>query len=210
MATTAPQRAEIPTLGRIGSDAGWINGPWGGPNVVIIHEVGSDLAGSNVTKFVEVPASDMPIVLGFTSHVVTDSARRMNSPEYLASVRRRKCAKVTRMISSLAQKARRDDFEAFTFKVVEEVRGLLAQLTDVQSEGNTREILRQIRDTFLDGGHERYREPKTRLLVESILTRLSEVDEVTPEMVDQVWDELFDGGVTTPIAAVFTVEEGKV
>ena len=210
MATTAPQPAEIPTLGRIGSDAGWINGPAGRPNVVIIHELGSDLAGSSVTKYVEVPATDTPMVLGFTSHVLTDSGGWMNSPEYLASVRRRKCAKVTRMISSLAQKARRDDFEAFTFRVVEEVRGLLAQLTDVQSEGNTREILRQIRDTFLDGGHERYRDPKTRLLVESILTRLSEFDEVTPEMVDQVWDELFDGGVTTPIAAVFTVEEGKV
>jgi hypothetical protein len=210
MATIAPLQSEIAALGRVALDDSGRRGPAGIPTIEIVHELGSDLAGTKATRFDELAPTDKPTVLKFASHVLVDSARRVNSPEYLASVRRRKSAKVTRMISSLAQKARRDDFEAFTFKVVEEVRGLLAQLTDVQSEGNTREILRQIRDTFLDGGHERYRDPKTRLLVEAIMTRLSESDDVTPEMVDRVWDELFDGGVTAPIAAVFTVEEGKV
>jgi hypothetical protein len=113
------------------------------------------------------------------------------------------------MFGPLAKKARQDDFEAFTFKVLEEIRELLVQLTDVQREGNTREILRQIRDTFLDGGHERYRAPKARDLVAAIFERLSEADEVMPEDVDQVWDELYDGGLSAPLPAIFVVEEAK-
>jgi hypothetical protein len=175
----------------------------------VIHEIGSDLVGGTIRQERLVDPSDLPTLVSVASHVVTDTARRMNSPAYLATVRRRKCTKIKNMVASLAKKARRDDFEAFTFKVFEELRELLAQLTDVQREGNTREILRQIRDTCLDGGHERYRDAKARDLVASIFERLSEADEVTPEDVDQVWDELHDSGLSAPIPAVFTVAEGK-
>jgi hypothetical protein len=177
--------------------------------IEVVHEIGSDLIGGTIRRQHLIDPSDSPTLVSFASHVVTDATQRMNSPEYLATVRRRKCTKIKNTVASLAKKARRDDFEAFTFKVFEELRELLAQLTDVQREGNTREILRQIRDTCLDGGHERYRDAKARDLVASIFERLSEADEVTPEDVDQVWDELHDSGLSAPIPAVFTVAEGK-
>jgi hypothetical protein len=177
--------------------------------IKLIHELGSDLVGGTIRKDCLIDPSDMPTLVSIESRVVTDAARTMNSPEYLASVRRRVSIKIKSMLGSLSKKARRDDFEAFTFRVVEEIRELLAQLTDIHREGNTREILRQTRDTFLNGGHERYREEKARMLVASIFERLSDADEVTAEDVDQVWDELYDNGLASPLPAVFVVEEGS-
>jgi hypothetical protein len=182
---------------------------YGTVQIEVVHEIGSDLIGGTIRREHLIDPSDSPTLVSFASHVVSDATRRMNSPEYLATVRRRKCTKVMNNVASLAKKARRDDFEAFTFKVIEEIRELLAQLTDVQREGNTREILRQIRDTFLDGGHERYRDAKVRDMVASILVRLSEADEVTPDDVDQVWDELYDSGLSAPTHAIFAVAEAK-
>src|SRR5271166_6245439 len=139
--------------------------------VGIIHEIGADLVVGTILKEIFLFPSDTPTLVSIESRVVTEAARRINSPEYLASVRRRKSTRIKNMLAGLAKKARRDDFEAFTFRVVEEIRELLVQLTDILREGNTREILRQIRDTFLDGGHERYRDSKVRDLV-SPLTKL--------------------------------------
>lgn len=175
----------------------------------LIHEMGSGLAGDTIKAECLVHPSDKPTLVSVESQVVTDAARRLNSPQYLASIRRRKSTKIKNMFTNLANKARRDDFVVFTMKVVEEIRELLIQLTDVHREGNTREILRQIRDTFLDGGHERYRDAKARDLVASIFKRLAEADGVTPDDVDRVWDELHDSGLSAPIPAVFTVAEAK-
>lgn len=175
----------------------------------LVHELGSDLVGGTIRQEHLVDPSDRPTLVSVGSHVVTDAARRLNSPQYLASIRRRKSTKIKNMFASLAKKAHRDDFEVSTLKVVEEIRELLVQLTDVQREGNTREILRQIRDTFLDGGHERYRDAKARDLIATIFERLAEADEVTPDDVDQVWDEIYDSGLSAPIPAVFAVAQGK-
>jgi len=177
--------------------------------VGIIHEIGADLVGGTIRKEIFLSPSDTPTLVSIESQVVTEAARGINSPEYLASVRRRKSTRIKNMLAGLAKKARRDDFEAFTFRVVEEIRELLVQLTDILREGNSREILRQIRDTFLDGGHERYRDSKVRDLVASVFQRLSEADEITPEDVDQAWDELHSGGLDAPVPAVFKVEAVK-
>ena len=177
--------------------------------VGIIHEIGADLVGGTILKEIFLFPSDTPTLVSIESRVVTEAARRINSPEYLASMHRRKSTRIKNMLAGLAKKARRDDFEAFTFRVVEEIRELLVQLTDILREGNTREILRQIRDTFLDGGHERYRDSKVRDLVASIFQRLSEADEITPEDVDQAWDELHSSGLEAPVPAVFKVEAVK-
>ena len=175
----------------------------------VVHELGSDLVGGTIRQEHLIDPSHSPTLVSIESHVVTDAARRLNSPQYLSSIRRRKSTKIKNMFTHLAKKAHRDDFEVFTLKVVEEIRELLVQLTDVPREGNTREILRQIRDTFLDGGHEQYRDAKARDLVASIFERLAEADEVTPDDVGEVWDEIYDGGISARIPAVFTVVEGK-
>jgi 5,10-methenyltetrahydromethanopterin hydrogenase len=124
----------------------------------------------------------------------------------LATIRRRKAARIETAIIGLEKRANRDDFEAYTFKVVEDIRDLLIQLAEVHREGNTREILRQIRDTFLDGGHEQYKKPHVRILVASVFQKLAEADEVTPEDVDRTWDELYDNEINAGIPAVMVVE----
>jgi hypothetical protein len=173
----------------------------------LVHEIGPDLVGGTIRQEHLVEPSDTPTLVAVDSRVVTDAACRLNSPQYLATVRRRRSTKIKDMFAALAKKARRDDFEVSALKVAEEIRELLVQLTDVQREGNTREILRQIRDTFFDGGHERYRDARARDLVASVFERLAEADEVTPDDVDQVWDELYDSGLSAPIPAVFAVAE---
>lgn len=210
---TIDQKTEITPVGLMAPDSGrgghWWASQTPTETITITHELGKDLAGSRTTRYLSVAPSDEPTIVAVTSQVVTESARRMNSPEYLATVRRRKCEAIEKMVFSLAKKAHRDDFAAFTFKVFDEIRELLGKLTVVPKEGNACEILRQIRDSFFDGGHERYRDPKARDLVRSILTRLSEAEDVTPEDVDEVWDELMDGGLAARFPAIFTVEEGK-
>jgi hypothetical protein len=175
----------------------------------LVHEIGGDLIGSSVRRDHLIDPSNVPTLVSVVSHVVSDAARGMNSPEYLATVRRRKTAKIKNAITSLTKKTRREDFAAFTFRIVEEIRDLLIQLNDVQREGNTREILRQVRDTFFDGGHERYLEDNTRELVASIFDRLSTADEVVPEDVDRVWDELYESGLSASIHPVFSVTPGN-
>lgn len=210
---TINQETETTPVGLMALDSGRGGHGWASQTpaetITITHELEKDLAGSRITQNLLVAPSDVPTIVAVTSQVVTESARRMNSPEYLSTLRRRKCEAIEKMVFSLAKKAHRDDFGAFTFKVFDEIRELLGKLTVVPKEGNACEILRQIRDSFFDGGNERYRDPKAGDLVRSILTRLSEAEEVTPEDVDEVWDELMDGGMAARFPAIFTVEVGK-
>jgi hypothetical protein len=174
-------------------------------NVDITHELGTDSVGSTITKEHFVFPSNAVTVVAVSSTVST-APKQMNSPEYLATIRRRKAARIENAIIGLEKRANRDDFEAYTFKVVEDIRDLLIQLAEVHREGNTREILRQIRDTFLDGGHEQYKKPHVRILVASVFQKLAEADEVTPEDVDRTWDELYDNEINAGIPAVMVVE----
>jgi hypothetical protein len=175
----------------------------------LVQELGSDSVGGTIREEYPIGPSNAPTIVSVASHVVTETARKAGSPEYLASVRRRKSRRIINMLSSLDKKTRRSDFDVFTFRIMEEIRELLVQLADVQHEGNTREILRQVRDTFLDGRDESYRDPKARDVVASIFQRLSDADEVTPADVDQVWDELYRNDLAAPIPLVVTVGEGK-
>jgi hypothetical protein len=182
---------------------------WNNRTIEMIHELGADLIGDAITRRLVIEPSATRTVVHVESRVVTDTAARMNSPAYLATVRRRRCRKIGKLVAALAKKSRRDDFAAFTFKVVDEIRGLLSELTDVESEGNTREILRQIRDTFLDGGHDRYRDSKARDLVADIFERLSQFEEVSCDDVDEVWDELNESGIAAALPQLFVVGQGN-
>jgi len=181
-----------------------------GEEIKILRESDILAVGSgNLLEERLVEPSDSPTLVSAESHVVTGAARQMNSPESLASVRRQTSATIKDMLASLEKRARRDDFEVFALMLVEEIHELLGRLAEVPREGNTREILRQVRDTFLDGGSERYRDATARDLVATIFERLAQADKVTPDDVDQVWDELCDGGLAAPIPALFQVDEAK-
>lgn len=177
--------------------------------MVLVHELSSDLVADPIKRELLIEPSAMPTRVTVHSSVAAGAARGLNSPQYLATVRRRRATKLANMFASLAKKAHRDDFGVSTLGIVEEVHELLVLLTDVQREGNTREVLRQVRDTFLDGGHERYRDPKAREVVVAIFDRLAHADEVTPDEVDRVWDELDGGGLSAPIPLMFALSGGE-
>jgi len=168
--------------------------------------MGSDFLGGTVTREHVVSPSDSPTIVSISSSVVSTPAQRMNSPEYLATVRRRKAKTIGVAVAGLEKRAGGDDFEAYTYKIVEDIRALLIQLSEIHREGNTREILRQIRDTFMDGGHSQYKAPLVRKTVATILETLSVADEVTAEDVDRTWDLLFDRGIRASIPPIVVVE----
>jgi hypothetical protein len=178
-------------------------------NVDILHDLQTAPAESDISRFILLPASANPVVVAVRSTVVNVPVPQMNSPEFLASVRRRRSEKMTKMLDSLAKKVHRDDFAAFTFRIADEIRSLLLDLADVKREGNTREILRQIRDTFLDGRHEQYRNQEAREALLGILMRLSDADEVTPDDVDAAFDQLQESGIAAPLPQLFLIEQDK-
>lgn len=171
-----------------------------------VHELGVDNAGGTIQQTRIIPSSNRSTRIVLTSEMISTPAERMKSPEYLASIRRRTCSKIKEAVVSLAQKSDVDDFEVYTFKPFNDTIELLARLSGVQSEGNTREILRQIRDTFFDGGHERYRETEFRDLIAMIFQRLADAIEVTPDDADKTWDALYDHGVVLPIHTLFLLK----
>jgi hypothetical protein len=161
--------------------------------VGITHEIGPTFIGSTTaTEQRMVPPSDAPTRITFFSNVVQSSAARtMRSPAYLASVRRRHMKSLAKEIESWGRQVDRLDFAAVTLPVFERLRDLVAKtLIDIDTEGNTREILRRLRDTLLDGGSNHYRRPEVRGAAVQVLQQLGELEEVTPKHVANAVDLL--------------------
>src|SRR5207244_1809609 len=135
----------------------------GGKELKVIHELGSSGASLSVTMHRLVPPSQSPTLVIFRSEVVGQPASSA-SPEYLATVRRRKARRLADSIADLSKYSDRNDFTVWTYPVLEQIKDLLATLADAATEGNTREILRQLRDTFMNGGWESYRRSDARNL----------------------------------------------
>ncbi len=92
--------------------------------------------------------------------VTAEVARTNNVPseEYMATVRRRSIGILQAKIKALEQQQCRDDFEICTFPIHEFIVEFLRKLSGVQREGNSREILRMIRDAIIDGRWMRLRD----------------------------------------------------
>jgi hypothetical protein len=71
---------------------------------------------------------------------VGQSASKPPSSEYFATVRRRKAKSIQSSIAGLVEYAERDDFAAWTFPIIQQIKQLLDFLIDAEKEGNTREI----------------------------------------------------------------------
>lgn len=166
-----------------------------------IHEIGFPPADSVQESRVRIPPSQKPIEVVFSSRVVTASSTRLSSPEYLASLRRRKAAQIAATVDGLATHAADSVFAVWTEKPFNDLRQLIQTLSDgeefsePQSEGNSCEILRQVRDTFLNGGWERYIDAGTRNTVVAILRRLAEAVEVTAADAERACDQLLEIGL---------------
>jgi hypothetical protein len=87
------------------------------------------------------------------------------------------------MIRDLGKHSGKREFVVWTQAVLEELRSLIRQLSDAEQfsereyEGNSCEMLRQLRDTFLNSGWNSYREQRVRSCAAAILDHLAIADE---------------------------------
>src|SRR5947207_381332 len=103
------------------------------------------------TRLIE--PSVLPTLITVKSEIAATGAKALRSPAYLASVRRRWARNIAKNVADLEAQALRDDFAVATFPIVTSLRKVLTDiLVDAENEGNAREILRRLRDTFLNGG----------------------------------------------------------
>ena len=166
----------------------------------IYHEIGPMLQDQTVKKVIPIDRTDPPLEVHVRSHVLTRSTRALRSPAYLATIRRRGAGKIARLVAELEKYADSDDFVAWTHQPLRQLRKLIQKLSDAEEysdsehEGNSCEILRQLRDTFLNSGWKRYRESGVRDTAVSILRHLAEAnqDDVTGENASIAMDRLLD------------------
>lgn len=149
----------------------------------------------------------MPTQIEMSSATHGESAPPSISAQPFVPVRRGTCAKIAEAVSGLGSFADSENFNARASDVVESIRELIVELMDAKEEGNSREMLRQVRDTFLNGGWEDYRRPGPREAAARVLNRLARAEEdITPEDVDAAETELENGGVRANLPKGLFVE----
>jgi hypothetical protein len=172
----------------------------------IIHELGPDLEDTSVQDFLTVEPSAIPTLVDIKSTVRARGARGFRSAPYLATVRRREAHKIAKLIEFLPLKATDEEvFIAWTHEPLDRIRGLIDRLSTAEEgrqtefEGNSCEILRQLRDTFLEDRWQAYRQKSVSTAVASVLTRLATQDEITAADVYTSLDALLDAGLNPTI-----------
>jgi hypothetical protein len=120
------------------------------------------------------------------------------------------------MVEALGNCTESEDFPLWTQQVLgslhDSIRQLSAadELSSTEHEGNSCEILRQVRDTLLDCGWKKYREPQIRTAVLKILQRLVSADEVTANDAFDSMDQLLDLGLNPSVGMAWDDEQQKV
>ncbi len=139
-------------------------------NFSIVLEQSAQGTFSRFQDEICVPPSDMQTRVRVTAEVANrnDTA----SDEYIATVRRRSVSSLEAKIRDLARHHEREDFEICTFPVHEYIVEFLQKLSGVRREGNSREILRMIRDSIIDGRWVRLREGIVRQAILDCLVPL--------------------------------------
>ena len=167
----------------------------------LYHEIGAQPEDGIIEENVRIDPVSPPTLVRVKSHVIAQGARALRSPQYLATIRRRESGTIAALIKGLAGHADSEDFAAWAHEPLENLRHLIHRLTeaeqfsDEEHEGNSCEILRQLRDTFLNMGWERYREHEVRELALEILRRLAESDEVAADDCYSAMDQLLELGL---------------
>jgi len=182
-------------------------------DVHVYHELGAQTEAQTVQETVEIDPSPLPSTVHIKSHIIASGTKALKSPQYLATIRRRHTRTIAALIRKLAAHADDQEFPVWTQEPLDRLRRLIQTLSDAEQystpehEGNSCEILRQLRDTFLNIGWKRYREPQVRSVACRILDRLATVDEVSGEDASWSMDQLLD--VNLDPAVGFMWHHGK-
>jgi hypothetical protein len=178
-------------------------------HVTVYHEMGRGGHASPTEQIEVIPPSRHPTTVRIQVVGVGDASKGLSSPTYMASIRRRKAASVAALVRELGQHADKDDFTVYTFPVLDRLKEMLGDMADAEMEGNTREIIRQLRNTLLNAGWNRYREPAVRTFAAEILTFLASAQEVEPNDVERVVATLNDLGLDSVGVPLFLSDEDQ-
>jgi len=166
--------------------------------VEVFHEWTPQPTNSSVERVIDIDRFNPPDNVRLVSHVVADFGKGFRSPEYLISIRRREAAKIAESVRGLAEWSESTQFQVWTQQPFEQLRLLIQRLSEAEQsaecphEGNSCEILRQLRDTFLNLGWRHYRRREVRDCVTAILVYLARVYEVSSNDAELAMDQLFD------------------
>ncbi len=133
-----------------------------------------------------------------------------------ATIRRHLAGKIGTLIEALGGRAESEDFPIWTQQILESLQDSIQQLSapdefsSREQEGNSCEILRQVRDTLLDCGWKKYREPHVRAAVVKILQRLVSAVEVTAEDALDSTDQLLELGLNPAVGMAWDDEQKEV
>jgi hypothetical protein len=132
-----------------------------------------------------------------------------------AALRRRKSKKIAAMIRDLGKHSGKREFAVWTQGVLEELRSLIRQLSDAEQfsereyEGNSCEMLRQLRDTFLNSGWNSYREERVRNCAAAILDHLAIANELGADDAERAMDQLLDMDLNPAVGLQLTNDESE-
>lgn len=174
------------------------------------HVMSSDLEDISSSETHCFPPSAGPTIVTVKTRVVVTSARQLRSKAYLATIRRRDAAKLSQMVEELIDKLDRDDFAACVYPLSAQIMATVSKLQEAEMEGNSREILRQLRDSLLDGGWEQLRRVDFRDGIISILDGLRRLESVEPEHASNARETLDQLGIEQVGIPFFDVEETEI
>lgn len=149
----------------------------------LFHELGEDSPGMTLEEVCTVEPSAVPTQLSLMVHLVGARVPGRATPEYLATMRRRKPDALKTAVIELTAHADKDDLVVYTFPILEDIKELLNTLADGEREGGAREVLRQLRNTLVNEGWKGYRSAAARKVVAETLQSLAEATTIRDECV---------------------------
>lgn len=123
------------------------------------------------------PSADRTIIR-IKSTVDFSEVRKGRSDQYLASQRRRKSNHIAMMFDKLTL-SHSAPIVIATHPILHELKSLIELIQPSRKESNAREVLRQVRDTLLNGHWDKYASAACCKAASTVLLMISEVDEVS-------------------------------
>ncbi|TWU06241.1 hypothetical protein [Stieleria varia] len=172
----------------------------------IINEVGPLLKDSVQEATFDLPANKFATTIKIRAVADASAARHGESPNFVASIRRKECKSLAESVAAIPNRPSSVPAVVATQQLLRKLTLLIERIQSIATEANSREILRQVRDTFLDGQWDLYETPGTADKVAGILTKLSSLSRVEMADIKQSSRTLEQSGF---LLAGFMVNDGR-
>jgi hypothetical protein len=143
----------------------------------LVHEIRPELADEVQTATICIEPSIERTLIKVRSIADLSQARRGESAVFVASLRRKRCREIAGKIRVLDRLSASQSMLVVTQPILADLKDLLARIQQTTQEANAREILRQVRDTLMNGQWNLYAGKSARDCVADLLLSLAEFNE---------------------------------